>query len=823
MHLNLNRLFPWLSIRSKLIIAFAGLSILPVALVGLHAVFSNVRMMESIALENLTHDLQTVREKTSHFLAGVESDLRLMRNSSLMEQLTQKLQTSTDNPRRSLLQQLSRELLSFAQTRGIYYQIRVVAIDGKELLRVETNRIGDSLRSHNIVPLTSLREGRESYYSLLVQDLSADQIAFAPAELVGGENERVPVISFAMPLRSGRHRVGILIANVFAKDLFQVLEGERHLEVTGRVALVSGDGHYVYHSEKKKDWNKLLASRLEDNLEHDYPAEVVAAILSGRDGTARQGIDEIISYGPLFPHGTHRSAGQVSPGFAVPLFVFEAVSKDLIAGPARSFAWKFAGFLLVFLFAAIGLGLLATRQFTRPIAELQRGAEIIAKGNYGNRLRVETHDEIEKLADQFNLMASSLEAREREIQLHRLKLEEMVQQRTQELMEEKARLQAILDNVPSAFVLLDREFRIQTASAAFGAVTGLHLEDVRGLDCARVFCEGGFCRRCVSRDAFASGRIESHVDHAVDPHGNERYIEHIAIPMKEKGRVNSILEIISDITKRKRLEEHLLQTEKLMAAGEMAAIVAHEFRNSLTSIKMILQLQNESKRLNRSDKKSLDVALNSIGHMESIVSELLNFARPRTMKLRPERLDRLIAESIAMARLQVNKKSIVIKTTLDPRLETLVLDGSYFKEALINLLLNAAQAIEANADRNGKGEVLIHTEQIRLQKTLHDFALPSGMETETADLVGKEITLRKGSDCALIEVSDTGCGIDKEHLTRVFDPFFTTKTNGTGLGLPLVKRTVNAHGGVVAVKSKKGRGTTFQIYLPLSNGSDESA
>jgi PAS domain S-box-containing protein len=364
---------------------------------------------------------------------------------------------------------------------------------------------------------------------------------------------------------------------------------------------------------------------------------------------------------------------------------------------------------------------------------------------------------------------------------------------------------------------VNKEFRIQTASATFAAVTGLRFEDVRGMDCRAVFCKDGFCQECVCRQAFLRGEIVSHIDRTDDKKGGERFIEHIAIPVKEDGLITSILEIITDVTKRKRFEEQLLRTERLMAVGEMSSIIAHEFRNSLTSVKMIMQLQKESQRLRRSDKKSIAVALDSIGQMEGIVAELLNFARPKPMEFRVERLNTIVNESLALAQPHINRYGIAATKALDAALPPFSMDASHLKEALVNILLNAAQAFESNGQRMNGGVIRIRTKKIRLSKVLRDLSVAGDVESENSTSLAKEIVLGKGTECALIEIRDTGCGIERDHLGRIFDPFFTTKTNGTGLGLPLVKRTVNAHGGIVMVKSKKGRGTTFSIYLPLAS------
>lgn len=812
----LKNILPWLSIRAKLIIAFAGLSVIPVGLVGLHGVFSNAQMMKQIAFENLTHDVRTIREKTAHFLTGVESDLRLLQNASFVQRFVRAFEGSAELRKERAIEHLASELLAFARTKQIYYQIRIIDDAGEELLRIECLNLRDSLPSFHSTPASELRQGFASYYILLAEGLTKGEIAFTPAEVVHGSAERIPVIGFVMPLFGSKSRNGLLIANVFAKDLFRVIETQRHLNLQGKIVLASSDGHYLYHSEKKKDWNKLLASREDENLQHDYSPSIVAKLLSGQEGMIDEGIDEIISYGPLFsPRGT--SFSHQPRAFSNPFFVFESLPKETVLGPVWTFSWTFAGFLIVFLITSVGLGLLATRQFTKPIAMLQQGAEVITKGNYGHRLHVETHDEIEELAKQFNVMAASLEAHEREILRHRTKLQEMVQDRTRELTEEKAKLQALLDNVPSAVVLVDQQFRIQAASAAFSTVAGFRFEDVRGLDCQSVFCRDGFCRECVSRQAMLSGNTESHVDQTVDRAGAERYIEHVAIPMKENGHVGSILEIITDITKRKQLEQRLLQTERLTTAGEMSALIAHEFRNSLTSVKMILQLQHESKNLLSRERKSLDVALNSIYHMEGVVTELLNFARPSPMEFHSEQLSDVINDSINFIESHLSK-NIHIEKSLQKPLPPIELDVPHFKEAMINILLNAAQAIESKPSMERKEIITVRAQTTTLGKELRDFTLRDIIgdgQDKNGGPTGREITLEKGTRYILVEVSDTGPGIPRNLLNRIFDPFFTTKSNGTGLGLPMVKQTVNAHGGIVTVESREGKHATFRIYLPL--------
>jgi len=812
--INPNKIFPWLSIRNKLLIAFGGLSILPMIFVGTYGTLSNLRTMKNAALEGLTADVQTTREKAADFLENVSSDLRVIQNTPSMVKWSRE-SLSANGRYGNELEHVSKELLALAATKPLYYQLRLLDESGDELIRVECANPNDSIKTYRLVPPSELRHSRSAFYFLMINSTSNNKIMIAPAEVEHGSDERIPVMSFVMPLAGVHGLSGIVIANVFEKTFIRVIESKRRFEFNPKVMLVTGDGHYLYHSEKKTDWNRLLASREEDNLQQDYPANIAAAILSGGTGTLAEGANEIISYAPLF--GAGNLTGDVEPfsKFSVPVYAVESVPEKSIMGSARSFALLYAGFTAVFLVSAIGLGLLATRQFTRPIAQLESGAEIIAKGNYGHRLQVETNDEIGKLADQFNVMAAALEARDKEILQHRAKLEVMVDQRTRELLEEKTKLQAVLDNVPSAFVLLDKNFRIQTVSAAFEGLTHTALPDVKGRDCGHLFGESGTCIDCLCRKAVERGEAESRIERIIDNGQGERFIERIAIPMKENEEIKSILQIITDVTKRKRLEQELVYTEKLTAAGEMSSFVAHEFRNSLTSIKMILQLLRESKRISRAEKKSLDVALDSMSHMESIVIDLLDFARPKPVKMASGNINDIVDDSLDFVKSHVREKRIEVIKQQEDSLEVLALDVSQIKESIINILLNAIQSMDASPGVNSRATITVVTKRECLNETLRELAFGREIGKEGVGERHPEIVLEKGSRCTVVEISDTGTGIDPEQLSRIFDPFYTTKVNGTGLGLPMVKRTVNAHGGIVTVQSKRGKGTTVRIYFPI--------
>ncbi|HXX63120.1 MAG TPA: ATP-binding protein [Bacteroidota bacterium] len=813
---------PKFSIRAKLIIAFVGLSILPMVLVSIYGLYANVQTMERMALQDLLHDVSTIRARTANFMTGIEGDVSVLLNSAPVERWGRFYGRGNTSEDTIVLRQIAEEFLAIARTKRIFYQLRLVSSEQDELLRIQCDDIIDSASHCNIVAADKLQHGGGAYYALLTRALGHDQITFHPVELAFQNSRRIPVISFVAPIFRGTHQTGLLIANVFAGALFRELQTQRSRDIGESVVLVGGDGHYLYDSRERNDWNRVIASREEDNLQKDYPPEIAQRILSGAEGISSDRTDAIIAYSPLIP--SQLPPASSAAGFTSSLFVFETVPRANLTRDARSAAQTYAWLLLAFLGSAVGLGLLATTQFTRPISVVRQGAEVISRGNYKHRLAVESGDEIEELAGQFNRMAASLEEHEHEIQLHRYRLEEIVAHRTQELLEEKGKLQAILDNVPSAFVMLDSRGRIQTASAAFTSITGLLLADVRGQESNVAFHAAHLCQHRPEEGETLSTDVKSHVDQITDLNGSARFLEHVTIPILEKGRVASILEIITDVTKRKRLEDQLVQSGKLMATGEMAAIIAHGFRNSLTSIKMILQLQQEAKRMGAESRKSLRVALDSIYRMETVVQELLNFARPAPFEFRMADLNTLVKESLALVEARMKQNGVTLTRRFDARIPPLLLDAPHVRESLVNIILNAIQAIEAGSMVSRRPRISVMTRKIFLARSMRDLQSPIRPEDEARASESREILLRKGLACVVVSVSDNGPGIERSTLKRVFDPFFTTKTNGTGLGLPMVKRTINAHGGLVSIRSIRGKGATVEIVLPLrQGGASESA
>lgn len=794
MQVDLNRILK-LQIRGKLAIAFVGLSIIPVLVVGILGISSNVRSMRQTAFEALSHDLLTIKERVGSFFQGVEENLQFLGASPSFRSFIASLSEDERlHPSESTSEVIS-ELIAYAERTGIFYQIKFIDKDGDEVFGID-RREG----RYRSVTEDELSRSRNRFYLYLVGEIPSNEATFIPVELKRDRSDDLlPAISCVYPVYQPE-LAGILVFQIYAQSFFKIVEQEIPHGPSGTVMLVNAEGYYLYHSDKKKDWNRLLASKETDNLAADYGGSIAETVLSTATTSFYETDGEIVAHAPLF-------AGV--PVLGSQYTILRSVPKSEFFGSATSFKRLFLALLGLFLLGAFVLSYIATRQFTGPVQKLRREAEVIAKGDYRSRVDIRTYDEIEDLSRQFNLMAKSLEQREEEIARHQEKLEQMVKLRTKELESEKDKLQAILDNVPSGFMLLDKEYRIRSVSAAVKSITGKSAETLIGLHCYDLLGDGTKCSDCPTIRVFRSGKMETQLAQHEGFGNQQQYLEHISIPLKKNGEVGSVLEIITDVTERKRLQDQLIRSEKLATTGEIAAVIAHEMRNSITSVRMILQLFSENGGIIDTDRESLDVALDSLGRMEKVVSDLLKLSRPTQLNKRPVQFNTILHEAIEFAEHQIVRGGIEFEIDLATHLPELRVDRDHMKEAIVNLILNASQAIE------DEGKISISSRLERLNSEVRDFGEVGVKGSETVTVGVQEVVLKKGTEVLRVDVTDTGGGIPPEHVHRIFDPFFTTKLNGTGLGLSMTKRVVSEHGGIVFAENKKGAGAHISLILPI--------
>lgn len=236
-----------------------------------------------------------------------------------------------------------------------------------------------------------------------------------------------------------------------------------------------------------------------------------------------------------------------------------------------------------------------------------------------------------------------------------------------------------------------------------------------------------------------------------------------------------------------RLKETQLaaaRSQKLAALGQLAAGVAHEIRTPLTSLKLFLQSVESEIAISMEYEEDFRMAMDQIRRMEATINRFLEFARPQEPLLASIRAERLIEDALLLLKPRAKQQETSIRTVIQEALPEIEGDEEQLGEALLNLLVNALEAIAF------RGELTV---------------------TAGRD----ELIERNGRrSCVRIDIKDTGPGIEEDNIIKLFDPFFTTKATGAGLGLSIVYSTVQRHGGEVQVVSNVGRGTTFSVLIP---------
>ncbi len=225
-------------------------------------------------------------------------------------------------------------------------------------------------------------------------------------------------------------------------------------------------------------------------------------------------------------------------------------------------------------------------------------------------------------------------------------------------------------------------------------------------------------------------------------------------------------------------EEQLRRADRLSALGELSAGMAHEIRNPLGSIKGAVEILKDDYTPDDAKYEFVQILLKETDRLNSIVQEFLGFARPKQPEFLPTDLNEAIESVLILTAQEARNAGVKVDKRLDPAIGRRSLDAGLLKQAFLNLILNAIQAMPG-------GGVL---------------RVESGLRGNAAE----------------VRITDTGVGISEENRKKLFSPFFTTKKNGTGLGLAVTYRIIENHRGTIDVVSEPGRGTTFTVKIPVT-------
>lgn len=245
----------------------------------------------------------------------------------------------------------------------------------------------------------------------------------------------------------------------------------------------------------------------------------------------------------------------------------------------------------------------------------------------------------------------------------------------------------------------------------------------------------------------------------------------------EEGEAIGTALIMRDLGEIRRLQSELRRRDRLVALGNMAAGIAHEVRNPLSAIKGLARFFMEASPAGSDESRMADIMTKEVLRLDKVVGDLLDFARPDVLNLTDVALNELVERAHDMVRADMDARKIRFEAELPQPPLSVRLDRDRMTQVLLNLFLNAVQAMPDGGKLTVRGRM-------------------------------------EGSELAL-DVADTGCGIAPERLGDIFSPYFTTKASGTGLGLSIVHKIVEAHDGTIEVASTPGEGTVFKLRFPF--------
>jgi signal transduction histidine kinase len=362
----------------------------------------------------------------------------------------------------------------------------------------------------------------------------------------------------------------------------------------------------------------------------------------------------------------------------------------------------------------------------------------------------------------------------------------------------------ILQNLRSGVITVDQENRIKSVNRSAIEILNTKTGDLLQRDVSVLGSQ--LSKLVIERLQEGYGHFEGEV--VVDVKGRGSVpLGVVATTMAGERDSNQALLVFDDLSEVKLLHERIRRADRLAVVGTFAAGMAHEIKNPLVPIKTFSQLLPEMFDDEEFRSRYSALVLKEVDRINHIIEKLLDFARPMKPVPGPCDMHELINEVVLLLEENVSQKRIKLKKGFTKEPAVITADKHQIKQVLLNLLLNALQAVGSD------GRIEVSTLFVLEPGKNGNGRRPRNGRGVGADLEGENGKVRKFE----IKVSDTGCGIAEKDLKHLFDPFFTTKPEGTGLGLAISHVIVREHNGTLDAESELGKGTTFTLKLPAVN------
>ncbi len=360
------------------------------------------------------------------------------------------------------------------------------------------------------------------------------------------------------------------------------------------------------------------------------------------------------------------------------------------------------------------------------------------------------------------------------------------------LRKSKEEWEKTFNAISDIITIQDKNMRIVRANKAAHDFLGANHGDLIGKYCYETFSGiPELCKGCPTVESIRN--IRDHSKIIKHEHLNKIFQVSSSPILDENEELQFLVHIVKDITEQKRIEEELFQSQKMKSVGTLAGGIAHDFNNILTAIMGYAEIAKLSLPSDSPALDDIDKILKASNRAANLVKQILTFSRKSNHLRKPIAPHLVIEEALQMIQPSI-PNTVKVLQNISKRCGAITADSTNFHQIIVNLFTNALQALE-----NDKGHISVSLQLREIDKTV----IAGEPDTSPGPFI-------------VLEVSDTGHGMDQATIERIFDPYFTTKEvgKGTGLGLAVIHGIVKSYNGFIRVQSEIGKGSSFYVYIP---------
>lgn len=390
----------------------------------------------------------------------------------------------------------------------------------------------------------------------------------------------------------------------------------------------------------------------------------------------------------------------------------------------------------------------------------------------------------------------------KKLRKYQSKLEKQVDELTIELNLKNQELTNVLQSLSNGLIVTNLKGIITTFNRAAVSITGIKDEDAIGKKINTLL---NFDVIPENLDDRGLDQIDQNLQNEfpLDKKEGEGIIvkSSTTLMKSDSSELQGVIINLSDITLLKKLQEEAERKNRLIAMGEIAMQVAHEIRNPLGSIKLLVSMMSKDFDAESSEMEVLQHISSAIQNMDHTIENLLEYTRPKSISLDMIDLHSILSDFIGFSCFYANQQGIELKLSEDSVHSEIQGNEKLLRQVFHNLFINAGQAMPEGGTLTVVAKEVVEKDPVIVDR-----------------LNINKIVDKKAVKLAKVSFIDTGKGMSDEVKKKIFDPFFTTREQGTGLGLSIAHKTVESHGGMITVESKENSGTTISLLFPLYEG-----